>query len=114
MDAAYAIITIRDNSDWLIPWDATDDDDVPYDLTGSTFRMDIKASVNDAGAALSLTTANGGIVSTDLVNGVFTVVIADFALPAGTYVYDLLRLSGGARETFVFGELIIEKGVTGL
>lgn len=109
-----ANINIRDNTDWSVPLQFTDRFEVPYNLTGSTFRMDIKASVDDVAAVASLTTANGGIVSTDLANGVITIEIADFAIAPGDYVYDLVRISGTARETLSYGALTVEKGVTGL
>lgn len=114
MTPVLANLDIRDNADWSIPLQFVDNYEVPYDFTGSTFRMDIKASVDAGAAVASLTTANGGIVSTDLANGAIILEIAAFAISPGDYVYDLIRISGLARETLTFGAVHIDKGVTGL
>ncbi len=111
--SAEADITIRDNTDWAIPLVFTDENGVAYDLTGSSFRLDIKGSVDDPAAVASLTTAGGGIASTSLADGQITIAIGDFAIAPGTYVYDLVRISGAARETLLFGTFTVEKGVTG-
>ena len=105
---------IRDNADYSEPLTWDDEFNNPIDFTGSTFRMDIKSSVDDASAIVSLTTTNGGIESTDLANGKITVKFADFSIPPGAYVYDLLRLNGSERPTLLYGKLIVDKGVTGL
>jgi hypothetical protein len=109
-----ANILIRNNTDWLIPLAYSDEDLVPYDFTGSTFRMDVKSTPSDPAALLSLTTASGGIAHTDLANGAITIAIPDYSLAPGAYVFDLVRISGTARETLLFGTLTVEIGVTGL
>ena len=108
------IWTIRDNTDWAQPLVFTDRNGVAYVLSGSTFRLDLKLSVDDVSPAASLTTGNGGIVSTDLVNGAITLNIGDFVLPAGSYVGDLVRISGSVRETLLVMQVLVRKGVTGL
>lgn len=107
-------IDIRDNTDWSVPLRFADRYDVPYDLTGSTFRLDVKASVDDVAAVASLTSANGGIEHVDLANGEITLHFADYAIAPGDYVYDLVRISGAVRETLGHGALTVAKGVTGL
>lgn len=108
------IWTITDNADWLQPLVFTDRNGVPYDMTGSTFRLDFKVSRDDAAAVASLTTANGGVASTDLANGAVTLSIADFGIEVGSYVGDLLRIAGGGREHLLDVELVVNKGVTGI
>lgn len=110
----HAIWTITDNTDWLQPLVFTDRSGQPYDLTGSTFRLNFKTSREDVAAVASLTSGNGGIVSTDLPNGTITLSIADFAIPAGEYVGDLIRIAGAGREHLLDITLRVIKGVTGI
>jgi hypothetical protein len=105
--------TIRDNADYQQPLKFTDETGAAYDFTGDTFRMDIKASAGDENAAASLTTANDGILSTVLDDGTITLSIGDFAIDPGTYLFDLIRLTGSVRETLAYGTLEVVKGVTG-
>ncbi len=109
-----AIWTVTDNADWSQPLVFTDRNGAPYDLTGSTFRADFKADRDDVAAVISLTTANGGVASTDLANGAITLNLADFALSPGSYVGDLIRIAGGGREHMLDIELEVFKGVTGI
>lgn len=109
-----AVWTISDNADWAQPLVFTDRNGAPYVLTGSTFRLDFKVSRDDASAVVSLTSGNGGVASTDLANGTVTLNIADFAVPAGTYIGDLIRIAGSAREHLIDIELNVVKGVTGI
>lgn len=105
-----ADLYLFDNADWAVPLAFVDEDDIPYDFTGSTFRLDIKVTV-DTALILSLT-SGGAIAHTDLPNGTITPQIADGALAIGSYVYDLIRISGSARETLMFGKVFCEKGVS--
>jgi hypothetical protein len=105
--------TIRDNADFQQPLVFTDETGAAYDFTGDTFRMDVKASADDAEPAASLTTANSGILSTDLADGTITLSVGDFAIDPGTYLFDLIRITGSAREMLAYGTLIVEQGITG-
>lgn len=105
--------TIRDNADYQQPLRFTDETGAAYDFTGDTFRMDIKASAGDASAVASLTTANSGILSTDLDDGTITLSVATFALEPGTYLFDLIRITGAARDMLAYGTLVVEQGITG-
>lgn len=109
-----AIWTVTDNADWSQPLVFTDRNGTPYDLTGSTFRLDFKVARDDGAAVVSLTTGNGGVASTDLENGAITLELADFAIAAGSYVGDLIRIAGAGREHLLDIELVVVKGVTGL
>lgn len=105
--------TIRDNADYQQALKFTDETGAAYDFTGDTFRMDLKRSAADAAAVASLTTANSGILSTDLAGGTITLSIADYAIAPGVYLFDLIRITGAARETLAFGTLEIITGITG-
>ncbi|MBN9078179.1 MAG: hypothetical protein BGN87_06180 [Rhizobiales bacterium 65-79] len=105
--------TVRDNADYQQPLTFTDRDKVAYDFTGDTFRMDLKRSADDEAAAASLTTENGGILSTDLANGVITLSIGTYSVEPGTYLADLIRITGELRDPLGYGTVVIEKGITG-
>lgn len=105
-----ADIAITDNADWALPLFFTDGNDAPYDFTGDSFKMDVRETPASAPVA-QLTTANGGIDSTDLANGHVTLHLAK-GLTAGTYVYDLIRVTGAAQEYLIGGKLTVRQGVT--
>lgn len=108
-----ADITITTNAKWSIPFIFTDDaTGAAYDFTGDTFKMDVKTSSDAASAELSLTTANGGIASTDLDAGYITIIIDKADLAVGSYVYDLIRVTGGDDEYLMGGTLTVNKGIT--
>lgn len=113
MSANVAIVdfTIYRNVDWDIPFQFKDDAGDPVVFTGSTFEMEI-ATAAGATATLTLDTGNGGIASTDLANGKINVVIADEALAAGSYVHDLVRITGSARELLWRGAMTVNEGVS--
>ncbi|WP_425417339.1 hypothetical protein [Oricola indica] len=107
-----ADITFRDNEDFGWAFQFTDRNDNPYDFTGSTFKMDVRTAADAGSAEAALTTANGGIVSTDLAAGTIEIVIAKGALDPGEYVYDLVRVNGGAEEVLLYGAVTVIDGVT--
>ena len=112
--SAIVNLTIRDNADFVeaIKWVDTNGD--PYNLTGNTFKMDVRASANAASAEVTLTTDNGGINSTDLENGTITINVADGAISPGSYVYDLIKITtaSGQRVSMMYGTFTVVDGVT--
>ena len=84
-------------------------------LTGYTARMDVRTSIDAAGAAtLSLTTANGRIV---LGGTAGTIALsaegtATAAVVAGDYVYDLELVSGSTITRLVQGTFTLRGEVT--
>ena len=107
-----ADISFRDNEDFRWSFQFVDRNDNAYDFTGSTFKMDVRTAADAGSAESALTTANGGIVSTDLEAGTIEVVVAKGALDPGEYVYDLVRVNGGAEEVLLFGAVAVVDGVT--
>lgn len=77
------------------------------DLSGSTFAMDVKAAPGDGAALVSAT-----IGTTDADEGKLVLSFDDEAVAAGTYVYDLVRITGGVREVLIYGQMIVIEGVT--
>jgi hypothetical protein len=104
---------ITDNANWSQQIPFADRNGLPYDFTGSTFRVDLKVNRTDPTAVLSLTTANGGITATsgDLTNGTVTVNIAQGQLAAGSYLGELLRVTG-SREFMMLLVINVTLGVT--
>jgi len=84
-------------------------------LTGYTARMDVRTSVDAAGAAvLSLTTTNGRIVlggtaGTINLNAEAT---ATQVVESGNYVYDLELVSGSTVTRLVQGSFVVRGEVT--
>ncbi|PHP68173.1 hypothetical protein CSC94_05850 [Zhengella mangrovi] len=108
-----ADITITNNADWSIPLIFTDEaTGASYDFTGDTFKMHVRASASSPVTSLALTTANGGVASTDLSAGKITLEIGKGDLDPGSYVYDLIRVTGSAEEYLVGGALTVSDGVT--
>jgi hypothetical protein len=95
----------------LIPLQYVDDLGNPIDLTGMTFRADFKLTVADA-VAFTLSSGNGGIVTTDDVNGFFDIRIPAAAAAAGTYIFDMLQTADGDDFSFMSGTLILSQGIT--
>jgi len=84
-------------------------------LTGYTARMDIRSSIDAAGAAvLSLTTTNGRIVlggSAGTIN-LTAEATATQAVEAGNYVYDLEVVSGSTVTRLIQGSFTLRGEVT--
>lgn len=78
----------------------------PHDFTGSTFEMDIK----ETGAGTVVLAATLGV--TDIDDGKVTIGFLDGTIAVGSYVYDLIRITGSARELLMFGTMTIKQGVT--
>jgi hypothetical protein len=87
----------------------------PVNLTGYTARMDVRTSIDAAGAAvLSLTTTNGRIVlggSAGTIN-LSAEATATQAVEAGNYVYDLEVVSGSTVTRLVQGSFVVRGEVT--
>jgi len=84
-------------------------------LTGYTARMDVRTSIDAAGAAvLSLTTENGRIVlggSAGTIN-LSAEATATQAIESGNYVYDLELVSGSTVTRLVQGSFVLRGEVT--
>ena len=84
-------------------------------LTGYTARMDIRSSIDAAGAAvLSLTTTNGRIVlggSAGTIN-LTAEATATQAVESGNYVYDLEVVSGSTVTRLIQGSFTLRGEVT--
>jgi hypothetical protein len=88
-------------------------------LTGQNFRMEVKASRDDAVAITTFTSIAGQIVVLDAINRIIQfnvpMSVIDASLPVGEYVYDLIMYDGSSpsiRTMLMFGKLIIKQGVS--
>jgi len=78
------------------------------DFTGSTFEMDIKAAGNGEGSAQ----ASATIGTADIDEGIIRIQVADGLLGVGEYIYDLVRINGGARTVLMTGVYAVVQGVS--
>ena len=84
-------------------------------LTGYTARMDVRTSIDAAGAAvLSLTTTNGRIVlgGTAGTINLTAEATATQVVESGNYVYDLELVSGSTVTRLVQGSFVVRGEVT--
>ena len=90
-----------------------------WTLVGQNFKMDIKASRDDATPLLELTSASGEIVTIDAINRIIQFTVPDTvmvaALQVGKYVYDLVMFDGSSppiRIPLMQGHFYVQQGVT--
>ena len=84
-------------------------------LSGYTARMDVRSSIDAAGAAvLSLTTTNGRIVlgGTAGTINLTAEATATQVVESGNYVYDLELVSGSTITRLVQGSFVVRGEVT--
>lgn len=87
----------------------------PIDLTGHSFRMQVRATVEAASPVIELTTGNGRIPIDDAEAGKFTILLSateTAGLTAGFYVYDLEWVRGSEVERLFEGQLEVSREVT--
>jgi len=96
-----------------------EEDDTSWDLTGQSFKLEIKASNDDVDPLLTLSTTDGSIVVDDIVQRVIHLnlgmVALKAALPVGEYVYDLIMYDGSPtpiRTQMMFGKFCLRQGTT--
>ena len=114
MTAGIYNTTIDQGSVWSVVLVYTDANNSPVNLTGYTAAMQLRQNYNSDTAALTLTTANGGIT---IVGATGTVTInatatQTGALDPGFYVYDLELISGANISRLIQGQLTVAEQVT--
>lgn len=100
---------IRNNADWRQPFKANHYDpnsfaSTPYNLTGATLRMQWRDPTTQA-VIFELSTVNGRIVVTDLVNGAFTTAALAkdlYALTPGCYESDMIIINADTTVVTAF------------
>lgn len=90
-----------------------------WTLVGQNFRMEVKASRDDATSLVTWTSAAGNIVVDDTINRVIHMNVSEAAIQAalqvGEYVYDLVMYDGSVppvRSMLMQGKLFITQGIT--
>ena len=103
------VLSLVDNEDCV----------TPIDVTGWTFRMQIREKDQDGALIVELTTANGGVVIVDAVNGQVELLIADTVTDAFTEaqfkcaVYDLEAIDAlGNVERIMEGTAVLSLNIT--
>lgn len=89
-------------------------DGVAVDLTGYTARMHIRENLEDASAAITLTTENGGITLGGNTGQIDMLITATqtAAITFSSAVYDLELVNGSEVVRFCMGKVIVSKEVT--
>lgn len=114
-------LQFADNAPATFMFEFTDANGQEIDYTGSTFKLQVKArdSSNAPTGSALLTLETGDGIAGDLSLGEFQPTFPKYVespldgLPAGDYVYDLLRLtSGDPVERVAWGLIDVETGVT--
>ena len=104
-------LTVYTSADFVQAFQFVDAFENPIDFTGDTFEMDVETAVGQT-PSLALSSPSTGIAATDLANGTITITIADTDLSVGSYVYDLIRVSGSTRELLMYGTITVLEGKT--
>jgi hypothetical protein len=118
-----ATVNIALNEDWIVPFVygtyATDGVTVqPFDLTGSTLKMEIRVLEEDNEAIVSVFSPDNGIqfYNNDPTTGQFTINITRdklWRLYPGTFVVDCIRLlDNGYQERLFEGSAVVVQGTT--
>lgn len=110
---------VQDNATFQDPIQFGDPGDMSWSLTGMTFKMEIKASRDDASPLVTFTTGSGQIITDDVVQRVIHFNVPDTviqtSLPPAEYVYDFLMLDGSSpaiRTPLMQGKFVVSRGVT--
>ncbi len=111
-------IAIQNNVFWtdVFQFGTTTDD--TWDFSGKRFQLDVKRRATDSSALLSLTSAAGEILISDISQRILSMYVSDVdiraSLPVDRYVYDLIMIdnSTGQRDALMAGTLEVEQGVT--
>ena len=114
MTAGIYNTTIDQGSVWSVVLVYTDSNNSPVNLTGFTAAMQLRQNYNSDTAALTLTTANGGITIVGA-TGTITITataVQTGALDPGFYVYDLELTSGSNISRLIQGQLTVAEQVT--
>lgn len=116
---AIVNIAIQDNQTFSDAFQFGTPGDTSWSLTGQNFRMEVKASRDDASPLVAFTSAAGQIVVADAMQRVVYMNVPDTAvqtsLPVAQYVYDLVMYDNSAppiRTVLMQGILLVSKGVT--
>lgn len=90
-----------------------------WTFTGQNFKVEVKASRDDALAIVAWGTATGTMVVDDAINRILHFNVSEAALqaalPVGEYVYDLVMYDASVppvRTALMQGKLCITQGVT--
>jgi len=84
----------------------------PANLTGAVIKADFRRSI-DAPVALTLSTANGGIIITNAVGGIIQFPPKLIEIPFAKYLYDLqVTYPNGVVKTYFSGTWTITPDLT--
>lgn len=116
---AIVDITVSDNATVQDAFQFGTAGDTTWSFTGMTFKMEVKASRDDASPLVTWTSGGGEIVVDDAVTRVLHLNVPDTvvqaSLPPAEYVYDFIMLDGSTpaiRTQLMQGKFTVCRGVT--
>jgi hypothetical protein len=119
LTSAWVNITIANTVTWQDAFQFGVVGDTTWSFTGQNFKLEVKASRDDAAALFTASTASGSIVVDDVVQRVLHMNVPEATLlanlPVAEYVYDLVMYDGSVpplRVQLMQGELQVKQGVT--
>lgn len=117
---------VSTNEDWVdtiaVVENQGEEDELPYDLTGSSLRMHIRSAAEKLKVLLELSTDNGLLIIEPAEGGdpypnKFTVFVpqqtVDDLKPGNSYVYDIVwEKPDGRLINFIAGTIAVNLGIT--
>lgn len=117
--AALVNIYVSDNATVQDAFQLGTVGDTSWNFTGMSFKMEVKASRDDASPLVTWTSGAGQIVVDDAVNRILHLNVPDTtvqaSLPPAEYVYDFLMLDSSTppiRTQLMMGKFVVSRGVT--
>lgn len=117
--SAHVDLAIDNNGTWQDAFQFGTTGDVTWTLIGQHFLMDVKINRYDASPLLSLTTADGSIVTDDNIQRVVHLNVSPATiqadLPPGRYVYDFVMIDASnpaIRVPLMHGNVTVAQGVS--
>lgn len=108
-------ITVYNNRDYEQPFTLQNEDESPFDLTGSTISFGYGTDTKTLAVHTTGSAANKCVTVTDAVNGAFKLELPYSVLKTltpGSYIHDLIVTdTGGHRVGIWNGTLVVKKGV---
>ncbi|PIR06680.1 MAG: hypothetical protein COV55_02905 [Candidatus Komeilibacteria bacterium CG11_big_fil_rev_8_21_14_0_20_36_20] len=111
-------LTIHKGGKFYFEFQLQDDEGLPISLVGKSLKCRIKESVRSSEVLLDLTTANGGMIITDAVNGIAAISIRsdETSVDADRGVYDIIQIDNSyptiESEYIMFGKVTFITGIT--
>lgn len=119
LTSAWVNITIANTVTWNDAFQFGTVGDTSWSFVGQNFKLEVKASRDDATALFTASSTGGTIVVDDVVQRVLHMLVPEATvlanLPVAEYVYDLVMYDASTppiRTQLMQGELKVTQGIT--